>query len=322
MICSNVIFARPTLGPPSINLRSSLANIVVVRLSEISTENKLIFKKVRDLHNKSEDIIIINSNPKIASSLELEKQYIIAYLAWKKTRRPIKVFPRPGGSVLINIAGAQPAIYSYSQSIEKLLTWKMKESLESPKQMLITIMSEIDNNDSQIQDFFVTELITRKNIHQWLKESDYQRIIKVLESPSTKPIIKEFILANINFMSNHISDDKLYSILINILNTTDTQFDIFSYRATLIRTSLVKIRDFKERIDSKSLIKWLYSNNNGVIESSLDSMRIINPKGYLNDIDVVLKQTSLSKKARTTIENYKNRMSKNIIITSGGENES
>lgn len=305
---SMAVLSRPTIGPPSINLRSNLANIAVVELHSTNTENYLFFKKIKDIHNKADDTVSIKSNKLIAEALELNKKYIIGYSSVQSNRRPVKVSPRKGGAIFINLVGASPAIYAYSKDLETILNWNIDESLTSPKEILPIILRNIDHFDAQIQNFFITELITRKNIYKHLTKVDYEKIIKVLEQSSTPDTARHLMLSYSSLLDKHLSPIRLCGILTNILNNSDVNFDIYSLKPALISRALVKVRGCKQQLNLQDLSRWLFSNNTGIIEKALDSIKILNPDSYFDDLNKILNTTLINTKTKTTINTYKKRM--------------
>ena len=304
-------FSRPTLGPPSIQLRSNLANIIVSEYIGKDANSKLQFKKIKDLHNEEpENIVTINTNQDYDAQLTIGKTYIIAYISWYATEQPRKVYKRPEGAVFQNITGAQPSIYKYSKSVEKLITWDIDKTLTSPKEMLPIIMNAIDNQDQQIQDFFITEIITRKNIHKWMKKEDFEKVFQVMKSPLTSPKVRQFVIREALFLKSEISDDRYCQVLKDILMHTSTQMNPTSYTASMIRATFANIADCEnfKQTELDSVSRWVLSNNRSVIESALETINKLQPQLTKSVIDQALDQTLLLKATKETLIMFQKRL--------------
>jgi hypothetical protein len=311
LLLSNKLNARPTIGPPSIQLRSNLANIIVAEYQGSNEQGNLSFKKIKDLHNQEEaQSISINTNQNIADKLELGQSYIISYIKWKTggDSRLRNVYKRPGGPIFQNLAGAQPAIYRYSEDIIQFITWDLDQSLLSPKEMLPALLRGIQNPDQQIQDFFITELMTRRNIHQWMNSDDYEKILNVLRSPLTPSQSKHFIISYKDIFLPHIDKQEYCTILNNIITYAPVNLDPNSFEPSLIRLALSGVSECGNLDNLNALKKWTLSNHNALIESALKTIQHLYPQKTKEIIDENLKQSLLLQSSKTVLRNYRKRI--------------
>ena len=302
--------ARPTVGPPSIQLRSNLANIVSAELLQADDKYVLSFKKITDIHNTTEsDVITINSDAKTAGGLSVGQRYIVAYIAWESLRQPKVVRSRPGGPVLMSMTGAEPAIFLYDKDVENLLRWDLDESLNSPKDMLPVIMRGIQHADDQVQNFFTAEVVLRTNMYKHFHRTDKAVLWQHFLNPLTTDRTKQLMLSNHDFLKAIEADSiQLCGELENILTFTSVDLNPLSRSVGLIRAALTHVSKCQQLSDLAVVSRWVLSDVPSVIEAALASLYQLKKGSDLDAVEMALQQTMLKAQSREVLYQHKKRM--------------
>ncbi len=297
--------SRPELGPPSIQLKTEISNIALVKL-EKKSPNKLTFALVKNIHNQATEHIHIRTTEQISSALSVGESYVIGYIAWQVNKPNKEVLPREGGAVLMSLPGAEPAIFKDVAEISDILAVDVEDSLSSPQTLLPLIKAGIASDDFQIRNFFVTELITRKAfLNDATVQSDIQALIL---DTQVEWQIKHFILANEGLSMSQLKSDWFKQWATATLNHSSTQFDLNRSEPALIVQLLKKSEHFLAAEQSAVLKRWINSNHMGVIESMLDALKMIDLDAAIAIVNNRLQQTMINDSMRITLKNYLKRL--------------
>lgn len=312
LITSGCIQARPELGPPSIQLRSNLSNIIVAVPLSVNQNNgkaKIVFERVRDLHNiEKKSKILLSTNIEISDGIKEGEKYILAYIAWETLRQPKVVRPRHGGPLLINIAGAEPALFRYSESLEKILTWKMESSLQSPEEMLPVLMQGIWADDMQARSFFMTELLFRPKLYQWLSDSDIDIFTDMIENMNVSSSTLQLLLSQMYFLQKMGVDvSRLCNFQFGLLKHTVLDIGRNSRLSGLIRTALDNVKQCSLK-DIKIVDRWVMSNSTNVVEMALETLYTLEPESVVKAINRAFEQTLIDGDVYQVLINYKKRI--------------
>ena len=302
--------ARPVVGPPSIQLRSNLSNILVAELISVEQDGSLTFKKNSDIHNTAEtELVEIVGDPRTAAGLDIGQRYIIAYIAWESVRQPKIVRPRPGGAVFLSLTGAEPAIFRYNEDIETFLRWDLDKSLDSPKSMLPIILRGIQQQDEFVRNFFMAEVVLRNNLYQHFSAENKSVLMHQLGDPMTSDRIKQLMLSEADFLETITSDQQsLCAVLQNILAYSSTELNPMGRRAGVIRSALMHMRSCSLWTDMDVVSRWVLSDVPSVIEAALESLHYKQPGSDLEAVETALQQSMLNKNTREVLHNYRKRM--------------
>ena len=210
--------------------------------------------------------------------------------------------------MLINITGAQPALFAYSKPLEKMLTWDLDESVTSPSKMLPTLLQGMLSVDRQQQDFFVTELATRKSLHDSMRKQDFELLLQILENPLSLARTRQFLLTHAGTLNDRLDLRRMHRWLTDTLRHYPTQLDLNSHNPGFIRAALFKLKSLGESKDADLLPRWLLSNSTGVVEAALGAMQALRPGSELDAIEQALSQSMLDYDTRTTLNHYQRRM--------------
>lgn len=298
---SSPVYARPELGPPSIKLRTNVSNIVIAELDAIGTDSKLTFKIERNLHNEAQGSILIRSDALTSAQLSVGQSYIIAYVGWDVKRFPRVVKPRRDGAVIISLNGATPAIFQPNPDVIKLLQWDLDESLQSPDAMLELILRGMAETDPQLQNFFVTELVTRPKLYNKLAPKQKQTVISYLENSSYTPAGRNLMLGNPAFSDFLLSHDSKLEIARQILTYQPVQIDFGSQYGGLVRTAMKVMEGSRDVNDAYLSQRWLSSNQPVLVESAAAVIYAVNPETVINSLEQVKQYSLLEKNSRDTI---------------------
>ena len=291
--------SRPTLGPPSIKLKSNISNIALMKLTSVEAEGQLSFKLVEDIHNQSANQIQIQTTEQMAQSLRLNENYIVGYMAWQTDRFTKEVSPRKGGIVLMNLPGAEPAIFNVSPELKAIFKIDVEESLQSKKEVLKIIKAGLKSHDPQARNFFVVELITRKKL---LQKKHVRKLIKaLLLDPSLAWKDKHFILTNNGLSDKQLGSDWYCLFAANTLNHASTQFNPSGSDSGLIVQLLEKNQQCNQSKYPVEMSRWVLSNHTGVVETAIKVMR---SKDLNKAILMVEKVLNFSVLAKTKPTNF------------------
>ncbi len=297
--------ARPTLGPPSIKLKTEISNIAQVKL-EAKSENKLHFLLQQNIHNEATEKIVVRTTQQVSKSLQVGQSYIIGYIAWQVNKPRKEVVARDGGAVLMSLPGAEPAIFNDVAEIRDLFSIEVAEALSSPESLLPVIKTGISSDDFQIQNFFVTELVTRKsflNIPSVMID-----IQKLIVDADVDWRIKYFILANEGLKESQLRSSWFEDWATATLLNSSTQFDLSGSEASLIVQLLKKSEYYLHADQTAILERWINSNNTGVVESMLDVLKMMELDDAIKIVNARLQQTLVDESMRVTLNNYLTRL--------------
>lgn len=302
------VHARPELGPPSIKLRSNVANVVAARLESRGENGELHFTKLEDLHNEAPAEITLTVLPQLARSLQPGRNYVMAYIGWRQDRFPKVLVPRSGGPVLISLPGAAPAIFADSPVLREILSWDLEQSQHSPVELLPLIRAGLQVADWQYQEFFVTEIATRFPLHQHLTDTDREAVVRLATGPATSPYVPEFLFYNGDFLGAAYAPQNRTEVARHVLRETALRLDAGSAYPALVHTAMEYLAENGDEKDGAVLARWLWTNHNGLIETAMESMRRLGVADLAEMIDEVLTQSILDDTNRRVLENYRRRL--------------
>lgn len=301
LLCVLSSQARPELGPPSIKLKSTISNIALMKLLAI-TDNHLEFQLIENIHNQAPPEVSLLVNQDLAESVMVGRTYVVGYIAWQTDRFTKQVSARVGGPVLMNLPGAEPAIFTESPELIDLLKIAVDESLKSNQKISDLIVSGLNNYDPQLQNFFVVELITRKSLHQTPAMRD--RIQALFLDPQLAWHLKRFILVNGGLTEQQLASDWYCQFAANTLNYASTQLDPKGSDSGLIIQLIEKNNSCQSTKYSIDFSRWITSNNSGVVEAAIGKMRAGDLEQTILAVENGLKSGVLKRKNRQTLSNY------------------
>ncbi|MDA3933653.1 MAG: hypothetical protein PF630_04905 [Gammaproteobacteria bacterium] len=262
------LLARPDLGPPSIKLRSNMSNIVLAELIEREEDEYLILKKIEDIHNQAEDRIRLRSLPDSGLKLSVGERYVVAYVNWRVQRFPRSVSPRRDGGVIIHLPGAEPAIFPPDTNLQSMLTWPINESLLSPSSMLPIILSGMNRDNTQLRDFFTTELVTRASLHPLLSMAQKLQILNHLRDDDYPPASRQLMLGMASFTEVIMNSVQREQIAAAIVTRESTGIAAGSERAGMISTALEVLKNSQQVMYADRVRRGLDSELPGLVEQA------------------------------------------------------
>ncbi|GAB4198473.1 MAG: hypothetical protein Tsb002_33410 [Wenzhouxiangellaceae bacterium] len=305
---SHVAQARPELGPPSIKLRSNIANVVVATLAGETDEGRMAFDKVSDLHNEAPQRIVIDGAEHWRDQLMVGKTYVLGFISWQRQRHPKVLKPRPGGPVLMNLPGASPAIYQDHPGVRRLLSWPLDEAQYSPEAMLPVIMSGLDSGDWQLQEFFLTELVTREPLHAHLTPEQRQRVAAMAADASVSPEARQLLLDLGDFLGEALTAQQRLGIARELIASQPLIQDPASDYPSLVRTALFTLEQQGDPTDVPVLSRWLRCEHTGLVEAALDAMQALDVVQLPGIISRQLDDTLISQPRRQALQSYQRRV--------------
>lgn len=306
-VCHSAL-ARPELGPPSIKLRSNVSNVVVAQFDERRERDLAVFTKIQDLHNEAPAQIELRMDPQWIESLEAGQSYILAYIGWTSQRLVKKLEPRADGPVLINLPGAAPAIFADSAIMRDMLSWNLEDSLQSPLQILDLIRQGLRSEDWQYQMFFVTEIATRPNLHGALSAADRVMVAELAKSPSSPPYVAQFLFQHGDFLGSAFDAVQRSALAREILSCQALYQDPLSLYPSMIRSAMHYLKRHGEPEDAAVLVRWLQSNQTGLVEGALEALRELDLDRLPDLIEQALSQTLVHRDKRQLLKNYQRRV--------------
>lgn len=308
LLYPNLLHSRPELGPPSIKLKSNISNIAVLRL--VATDKQgLTFTKVEDLHEKASKKVVLQPNSVIDLGLQLDQDYIVGYIAHKTLKPSKKVIPRPGGPVLMNLAGAAPSLFAVDEGIKKMFLWDVEQSLTSPAEMLPILLDGLNHQDPHSRSFFIAELVTRPSFTSQQNVQD--SIKKLVLDPELGWSDKRFIIAFGGLNTEQLSSEWFCNWSHNTLLFASTQFDVHAEETGLIKTLLENSSNCTD-YNNDTISRWINSNHAGIVEATIHELRKVDLRSTQQLVDGKLKDTYLSLELRATLSNYLRRLNNEI----------
>lgn len=309
LLFSASLIARPELGPPSIKMKSNISNITVMKLVE-SNENGLTFIKMTDIHNQAPDKVFIKHNTNSDLNLKIDQNYIIGYMAYRALKPSKEVIDRPGGPVLMNLSGAEPALFLEDENIKKILMLDVEQSLTSPPELLQIALDGLNHADPHSRSFFIAELITRPS---YMKLHKVQNAIKkLILDDGLSWSDKHFIVAFGGLTKSQLSADWFCQWSENTLRYSSTQFDVLAMESGLIKSLMENISNCSSHTNFKTLSRWLNSNHSGVIESAINELRKIDLYETQKQVKQRIANTLIRLELRATLTNYLRRLENEI----------
>jgi len=312
LFCFSVV-ARPTLGPPSVKLKSTISNVAVMQLMDITDSGKLQFKRIKDIYNESAESIVIDGSDELSQQLQLNEQYIVGYVAWYNDKISRKIIPRKGGPVLLSLPGASPAIFKYDAVIEQILNWTVEDSLKSDDKLYQQIMAGLlKTTDEQQLSFFITELLTR---HPYLKKPAVESVIEsLITSPEVSWQNKALLISLIDAGKGSLNEPWFCEFMVGTLSLAATDIGDNNTQSGLIISLLNNSQTCQIEAPYLPIKRWLNSNHSGVVEAAVSAMRLLDLPLTVKEVERVLKFTLKGENIRFTLNNYLSRL-KNELTT-------
>ena len=317
LICSLTANARPELGPPSIKLRSNMANIVLAEFMHHAEDGDLILKKVEDIHNQADDRIRVRALPNAETSLAKGNRYVVAYVNWQVQRFPRTVKPRRDGAVIIHLPGASPALFPADDKLITLLQWEMEASLQSPPAMLPIILSGMNSKDAALRDFFTTELVTRATLHELLTAAQTAEILKHLADPDYPPTSRQLMLGNVEFANNVLTASQRLKVASEIVRDEPVHLASGSNRTGMVNAALDVLQQVEGDNHAELARRWLLADQSGLIESAAEVIYRQQATDLLSWLQQASAQTSGDSTTRElTLQNLIKRYSRMLAAQS------
>jgi hypothetical protein len=304
----NIGIGRDFTKPPSVALRTEFSYVSVVQLSSKKSLTKgfeLNFSLLNDLFNRSNQKIIIVVDKKLESTLEPNKDYIIAYQRFKKTK--IEGIPRivsmPNGPSLLNVEGASPAIFSNNALLAKQLKINPDIAKKDPQLLIDIIFKGISEEDPKIQEFFVRELINWGVIQKNLSRDNFKSLYDVFTSINATPGTLIALLEARANIHKGMSVKKMQLKVKNVLDNIPVNLDQSSETPTLIMRSL----DFLKRNnlgDQKIYSRWVRCNIPTISELALLSLSKIDLNKALELANKVIEDSSINSATRRVLKRF------------------
>ena len=259
-----------------------------------------------DIHNISHDEITITVNSELASNLATDVNYIIAYQTHHKTKvNGIKKYKTmPNGPTIIEVDGANPAIFKANTKIKKQLQTDPQTALSNPKLLLESIMTGTQESDPKIQEFFVRELINWSDLHPHISAIELQHLADIFNSPDITVGSMTAILENRPGLNSTVLINNISTKVTDLLRTIPVDLDANTEWPTL----LMRAMEFSAKNLSGNwevYSRWTKSSIPILVEIALAQLEKINPAKTVGLVNRRLADTLLNDASRRLLTRYK-----------------
>lgn len=305
-LCMGLAWSRPTVGPPSIKLKSTISNIALMRLVASDADGLLHFELIKNLHNEATEPLKIKVDPQLATALQMEQTYVVGYMAWLTDRFTKEVSQRPEGPVLMNLPGAEPALLPADENTVALLQQPVEESLNNGPKLWPLIEAGLLAKDPKTQHFFVVELITRAPFLP--QPAVQQHVERLMTDPEVSWHSKQFILAFAGMNEAQMTSQWFCQLAARTLNHASTQINIQGTDAGFLDQLLRHIRHCPNDVFPVNLNRWVTSSHSGLVEAAINALRERDLTQAITAVESGLQQGVLAQPIRQTLNNYLKRL--------------
>lgn len=301
--------AKDFTKPPSVKLRNEVSFVSEVTLQKKQTQSPgktlLKFTLLKDLHNKSDNSINISVQSSLAKTLSVNENYIIAYQKVRKSKvRGLKTYiPNENGPFLMNVEGANPAIFRSNPLLIKQLLSSPSMERTNPQKLINDIFTGLSQKDPKIKDFFIRELINWDALHQHLEKKHFEKLLAIYNDLDAPIGLRIALLEPRQLIHQAIGREKFEPIVFNILKYYPVNMDTSSQIPTLVLQAL-RFIEKNDSIDSNMISRWTRSNASSIAEHALLMLDKSNPSQALESAKDRLENTQIHDTTRRTLTRF------------------
>ncbi len=278
----------------------------MLQLVTVDDQGQLHFKRIQDLHNEAAAAVKIMASPELAQALQSQQNYVVGYMAWQTDRFSKEVRPRPGGPVLMNLPGAEPALWASNPQLEALLAMPEAQSLASGPEVLELIQAGLSSDDPQAKHFFVVELVTRRAHFE--QAAVQQQLKALITDPNTQWSSKQFILAFGGLNEQQLRSDWFCRMASDTLNLASTQVDQQGQDASYLSQLLDHLKHCATEAFPVNLARWVTGTHTGLAEAAIGALREQDLDQAIDAVEAGLTQGLLGAHNRQVLNNYLKRL--------------
>jgi len=309
LILTNLVFAKDYITPPSIGLRTEVSYVSQMTLNSIkhieADKWHLSFSLISNIHNESAQEVTILVSRKLAQSLELKVDYVVAYLTHYKTKimGQKKYLPNTNGAVLMETYGANPAIFRFNKKLVSQLQTYPKHAKANPQKFIDTIINGMFEKDPKIQEFFVRELLNWIDLHQHLSKEHYVRLLKIYNSNTATDDTIAAFLGSSNSFQRSVGVKSLKNKAINILNNFSLDLNPFNNQPSMIYNALLFL-EMNDLGNWELYSRWMHCNIPSITEKAILNLKKIDANKTNKLIKSRLQDTLLKDTSRRVLKRF------------------
>lgn len=302
-------YAREFTKPPSIALRTEISYVNVVKLiAKTHTEKgtwQLEFENLTDIHNTSEKNFSIMVDSKLADTLAVKEQYIIAYHTHRKTKVDglSTHLPLKGGPRFAQVQGANPAVFRHNELLLEQIKSNPQKDIKNPHKLIEKILNGMQSQDPKVQEFFVRELTNWLDLPAELTTSDAANILMVFNSPNISAGSLIALLEIRPQLHQLLDVNKMAPKISQLLATLPVNLDLDSELPGLIFTALNFFIEY-DLGNWDIYSRWILSNNSSITEKALLKLHQLNPNKTVEWVSLKMNNTILSDASRRVLQRY------------------
>ncbi len=303
LTAAHVATAGERWKPPSVALRTDTSAVFVGQLHSREGEKLLRFTHLQDIWRSAPESVTVLVDPGISAQLEEGAEYLVGYSIYTRSRLPKGVKKNPSGPLVLNIPGAQPALFPNQEPVRSLLSRPVGTHL-NPDEVALVI-DGLDSRDPAVQRFCAVELTQRPQLFASLAEDQKSRIESVARSATSDPQARFFLLRTAIRQGADFAGAWAEAVAQSIIMSDPLESIPSGKNISLFREALNIVEPQLTASDLEQLRRWLPSPHRGIYEPALRAIGRIDAATEMKALDQLLIQTFLDSNKRAFLAEYR-----------------
>ncbi|MEM1181726.1 MAG: hypothetical protein AAGM22_25505 [Acidobacteriota bacterium] len=300
--------AREGKNPPSLALHEKYRQIIVAKAVEPVGDEAFRFKTLKNLFRQAPAELTIRMAPDTARTLNPGKKYIVSFTQHQKVRFPGLSGKNPDGPTIVRIPQTEDAVFEYSRSLRRLITWQPAGKNFSKKKLLSMTSRLLSSEDRAVQRFAASEIAQRQLMETAGAQKGIDRVEAFVRDPDKDGNARNLLLLTAGRLPMESGGWRL-DVARQFVTETDLTLDKASLIPGLVRLSLKILEKEGAAADAEAVARWLLGNHGPVAEAAVAALEALAPQTVGETVREALAQDDLNEDVRFVLKLKQKRLS-------------
>ena len=293
--------AREGKNPPSLALHEKYRQIIVARAIEPVGDDAYRFKTLKNLWRKAPKELTLRMTAETAEGLQPGEKYIVGFTEHQKVRFPGLSGRDPEGPRVVRIPQTEDAVFEYSRTLRRMITWEHANKKLSPKKLLSMATRLLASQDPAVQRFAASEISQRQLLDLAGSQKRIDQVEAFVRNPANEGNARNLLLLTAGRLP---AENRAWRVDVarQLVADTALPLDPTGLEAGLVRMSLKILEKEGTSEDAGGIERWLIGNHGPVAEAAVIALEVLTPETVAQAVRKALERGDLHKDVRFVLE--------------------
>jgi hypothetical protein len=282
--------------------------IVVANALEKPERGKISFAVTERLSGEAPDEVLLRTDEESYADVVVGKSYLVAWSYLRRARLLHKGWEEdPDGPSIVEASSAgSTALFEATPELRYLFSPGAITAPDDTGRQLDALLGQMLREDERGRGLVITELLLRQDLSEGMQAAHAEKLKEALPTVQRNPQHHDLLLRAAFNMAPELSTPWLGEELRRIIIWYGTQYDLYSFVPTLVRTAATGLKAAGDPSDVALLSLLLYANHPGVSKAALASMVHLDSAATVEQAEQALARGWIHSETRNALTQFLN----------------